>query len=86
MTDPEDLSDDDLLQAVEDTYRDSLLEDDQLDRMTKFNEFHTYRKEAADRGLRDDASAITQMVRDEIQASQTRGVLGGGGLACLNGH
>lgn len=65
MTHPEDLSDDELLDAIDEAYRDALEKEEQMKRLSAFNLFHDYRKEAADRGLREEASEITEAIREE---------------------
>ncbi len=62
---PSELSDGDLLEAIHEAYRETFQLDDQADRLTAFNHFHDLRKEAADRGLRSDASEVTEQVRQE---------------------
>lgn len=63
--DADDLSDEELLEAVERSYQDALTGGSRLGRTAAFNRFHDYRYEAAERGLRDKASEITETVRQK---------------------
>lgn len=70
-TDLSELSDDDLLNRIEQTYRDALDEPDEMERHTTWNRFHDLRYEAAERGIRDEASTITEKVREERSGEST---------------